>query len=104
MDQAHEVQLRARGRGHLQVDRLTLLPLAGDAGVTRLVDRRRRLLADPVLEVLELRRRVAVRVGAVRLAELLADLTLEQRLERPRQILLRDDGEDRKSTRLNSSH
>src|SRR3954453_1132018 len=93
MDQAHEVERAALLRGDLQVDLLALLARAGDAGVARTVDVRWRVLARAVLQVLELRRSVAVRVGAVRLAERLADLALVDGLGCARQILQLHDRE-----------
>src|SRR4051794_28440484 len=93
VDQAHEAQRRALLRRDGEVDRLALLARSGDARVSQLVHVRRRVLPDAVLEVLELRRRVAVRVSAVRGAELLADRATEDLLRGARQILAPDDGE-----------
>src|SRR3954471_11909917 len=93
VDQAHEVQLLALLGRHLEVDRLALLALAGDAGVARAVDARRRGLTDAVLQERELGRGVAVGVGAVRLAEGLADLAVVDLRRGLGQVLLGDDGE-----------
>ena len=81
MDQADEVQLRAGRSRDLEVDRLALLSFAGDAGVARPVDDRGCRLADAVLEIGELRRRVRIRICAVSLTKLFADLALEELLE-----------------------
>src|SRR6478672_1878318 len=93
VDEAHEVQLLALLGGHLEVDELALLALAGDAGVAGTVHARGRVLADAVLQERELRRRVAVGVCAVGLAELVADLAVAYLRGRLGQVFLGDDGE-----------
>src|SRR4029079_222724 len=68
MDDAHEVERLAGrcGHGHLE---LVALVRTGDARVAGLVEVGGVLLALAVLHEIELRRLVAVRIGAVRLAE-----------------------------------
>src|SRR5438046_5816781 len=93
MDDAHEVELGALLRGYVEVDRLALLALAGDAGVAGPVDVGRRVLADAVLEELELGRSLRVRVRAVRLRQLVADLAVEDLLGGAWEVLLLHDRE-----------
>src|SRR3954452_4918541 len=93
MDQAHEVQRRALLGGHVERDRVALV-LPDQGRVTGLVHLGRRALPDAVLEEVELRRRLAVGIRAMGLAELLADLAAAQDLgRRARQVLLGDDAQ-----------
>src|SRR5436853_7816707 len=93
MDQADEVERRACSGGDLEADRVALSAGADQARVARTVDVRRRVLADAVLQEVESRRGLGVRVGAVRSGERVARLAVEERSGRLGDVLLREDRE-----------
>src|SRR5438105_4001633 len=91
MDKAHEVERGALLRGHVEGHLLALLTRAAEHGIAGAINAWNLVGADPVLEELELRRSITVRVGAMRLAERLADRAVVDLSARPGKVLLLHD-------------
>src|SRR4051794_40178906 len=83
VDDTHEVQRRALLRGDGEGDRRARIA-ADERRVARLIEARRRVLADAVLDPQMRRRALAVGVGAVLLTDELTDLAVIDLLDGPR--------------------